>query len=475
MTTIARIIAFLGVATLTPAALAQPVATPPKPSAYEQFVNDAKHPTSWFTWGADLRVRNEYMDTILSLTDANPLSEQDVMRIRGRLWASASVVTNLSLNARLAAEPRLWFDPAFAAQYRGKTGLEWRYGIVDTANVQWKDILDQPLTITAGRQDIMLGDAYDWWLVADGTPMDGSWTFYLDSVRASYNAKPLSTKFDLIYIYQNPQPDQPIPTIDNSSSYAVTDQREQGVVLYGSNKSINNMQIDGYFIYKHDDKVYTAIGDNADIYTFGGKITGTPAEHLQYSLEGAYQFGQKEDRISGDFASRDLDAFGAKAKLTYLFKDKWNNQVSLVGEFLSGDDPDTAEQDEMFDLLWGRWPRWSELYIYSYAVETGGRIAQINNIGHFGPAWSMNPIKGMTVSAMYNPLFAPEAVPTRAVAPGLFSQDGHFRGHYLQTVLKHQFSKSLAGHLWGEWVWEGDYYAQRDVMTFIRAELMFTF
>jgi hypothetical protein len=60
-------------------------------------------------------------------------------------------------------------------------------------------------------------------------------------------------------------------------------------------------------------------------------------------------------------------------------------------------------------------------------------------------------------------------------AAGLFSYDGNFRGHYLQTVLKHQFNKHWQAHLWAEFVWEGDYYNQRDTMMFIRPEIMFTF
>ncbi|MCU0785982.1 MAG: alginate export family protein, partial [Verrucomicrobia bacterium] len=208
-----------------------------------------------------------------------------------------------------------------------------------------------------------------------------------------------------------------------------------------------------------------------------------PADHWQYSLEGAYQFGRKQDAtVAASYVNsstdwRDISAYGGKAKLTYLCKDKLNNQFSLMGEFLSGDDPKTKDKDEMFDVLWGRWPRWSELYIYSYAPETSGKVAQMNNILRFGPGWMFTPMKGMTFSATYNAMFAPEETPTRRVAPaaGLFSYDGNFRGHYLQTVLKHQFNKHLSAHLWAEFVWEGDYYAQRDVMMFIRPEIMFTF
>ena len=63
-----------------------------------------------------------------------------------------------------------------------------------------------------------------------------------------------------------------------------------------------------------------------------------------------------------------------------------NNQLTWSRSTSPATIPDTTGKDEMFDVLWGRWPRWSELYIYSYAAETGGKIAQMNNVMRFGPA-----------------------------------------------------------------------------------------
>ena len=249
----------------------------------------------------------------------------------------------------------------------------------------------------------------------DGTPGDGSWTFFLDSIRTTYELKELKTKLDVIYIHQNALPDEWIPTIGESSGntlpsgthkpYYLTEQNEQGVIVYLSNKSVQNAQIDGYFIYKGDERTDTSLiknGDNADIYTFGAKITGTPADHWSYSAEGAYQFGSKQDPYVGyngyigykDPTRRDICAYAGKAKLTYSFKDEMKNQVSLVGEFLSGDDPNTKGQDEMFDVLWGRYPRWTELGTWSYAVETGNKYLQMNNLGRVGLNWNVIPIKG---------------------------------------------------------------------------------
>jgi hypothetical protein len=32
----------------------------------------------------------------------------------------------------------------------------------------------------------------------------------------------------------------------------------------------------------------------------------------------------------------------------------------------------------------------------------------------------------------------------------------------------------MSGHLWSEFVWMGDYYTNKDLMSFLRAELLFT-
>ena len=99
---------------------------PPRPPATpdEQAIQDIKNPAPWLTWGTDLRIRNEYFDDLLSLTPnpkqspnrrlaANaPIHEQDYFRFRARLRASVTPLDNLSLNARLATEPRAWMNPA---------------------------------------------------------------------------------------------------------------------------------------------------------------------------------------------------------------------------------------------------------------------------------------------------------------------------------------------------------------------------
>jgi hypothetical protein len=314
----------------------------------------------------------------------------------------------------------------------------------------------------------------DGWLIGDGTPLDGSWTYYLDSARLSYEFKDQHTKIEAMGIIQDAHDDAWMPTI-NPNHLLVTEQNEKGAVLQVANTCQKAANLTGYFVYKNDTKV-ASNGDNADIYTFGGRLTGSLDDHWQYWMEGAYQFGRKADtsikypETSSEF--RGLSAYGFNSKLSYLVKDNLNNKLDCSFELLSGDDPNTGS-DDMFDVLWGRWPRWSEIGLYSYAAET--RIGQQANLMRFGPTWTINPIKNMEFSASYYALLALEDVPTREASSTLFSGNSNFRGHFASAMLKYKFSKHLSGHLWSEFLFPGNYYTSRTLISFLRAELYFTF
>jgi hypothetical protein len=435
----------------------------------------------WLTVGGDLRLRNEYFNNGVTLAPTS-LHEQDYFRVRGRFWGTARATSDLTFAARIAAEPRYWEQPSFAGACKARTNLEERFALIDGLYAKWANAFGQPLTLTVGRQDIQLADAPDSWLVVDGTPGDGSWSLYFDSLRLTGESASLKTKFDLVLISQNALPDAWLPTLGRAESYPTSDQDERGAILYVTNKSIPNTQVDGYLMYKHDSRrtfriagVQKTPGDDADIATTGARVSGALPANWTYAVEAALQFGTKNDRIAGVTERRDIRAYGGRAKLTHAFKDPLSSQVTFTGELLSGDDPSTKGTDEMFDVLWGRWPGWSELYIYSYINETNGRIAQLNNLCRLSAKWAFVPVKGTNCSLTYQALYALETSPTRAVSPALFSYDGRFRGHHLQAWVKHQFTKNLSGHLWYEGMWQGGYYAQREYMSFARAELAFAF
>ncbi|MGA2748572.1 MAG: alginate export family protein [Verrucomicrobiota bacterium] len=479
--------------------------SPSAPAGWEQTIQNLKNPASWLSWGADLRIRNEYYNNALSLgvppggfANFGSVHAQDYFRFRGRIWASVFPTNDLTFNVRLAAEPREFLEPATFDTFYTKEGMQWRYGIIDNLNVRWKNPLGLPAILTVGRQDIFLGDG---WLVGDGTPEDGSFTTFLDAMRLTYKLDDQHTTIDAIGLVQYARPDALIPTFGastgqgaNPEPLTLTDQNEKGAILWVANKCCEYANLDGYFIYKHDTRINNypsqTFGDNGDIYTLGGRLSGSVQEHWKYSAEGAYQFGRKQDpdlNMGGanpylpasaeTTGFRDLNAFGVQSKLTYQFKDRCNDQLSLSYEFLSGDNPNT-KNDEMFDVLWGRWPSWSEMYnIYSYVQET--RVGQTANLHRIGPTWTLDPTPKLGLSASYYLLLADQDVPSRDFSkmvggPEAFTGTGDDRGQYLQAVLKYKFNQHLSGHLWSEFLLPGDFYVNHKMMTFLRAEIMLT-
>jgi hypothetical protein len=451
-------------------AATQAQTTPPAAaSPTEEWIKKIKKPADWLTWGADLRLRNEYYENALTLNPLAPFHDQNYGRFRARVFGSIIPVKKLSLNFRVTAEPRYWSIESVSGAWRNRRGTDWTEGVVDNLNLKWSEILGQPLTLIAGRQDIMLADG---WLAMDGTPMDGSRTFFYDAIRLTLDLKEHKTTVDAMYIDQGAFNDHYMPVIRNLEK-AITDQDERGMIFWVGNKTIKELNVDGYFMYKHDRSPLTAAGVRSDIYTLGGRLSGMVGEndHWKYRVEGAVQVGRKQELRLGP-AFNSIRAFGLNSQIAYLFKDKLNNQVRMEYEYLSGDNPNSS-RNEMFDVLWGRWPRFSELYIYSYANET--RMAQLANLHRLGPGYSISPIKNMELTLNYNLLWADQPAPALAGANTAFSRNGHFRGHYLQAILRYKFNQHFAAHLWSEFIWPGNFYTTNERFSFLRAELMMTF
>ena len=436
----------------TPAASVSP---PP-----QTWVDQVKHPVSWCSWGADERIRWEYIPNLF-LTEADPPGHNfSVIRIRSRAWASISPTDAFSLNGRLTYEPRYYFEP------QSRDGWDGGEGLVDNLNAKLK-FPKSGLTLTVGRQDIIFGNG---WLILEGTPLDGSRTIYFDAARATMEMKDLHTTLDAVLLYDAAKNNGWLPPIDADEVKPQIEQDETGAILYATNKSIKGTQLDGYFIYKHGNRVL-ANGYDADIYAPGLRVIHEFDPHWLARAEGVYELGNKN--------GEDLSAWGVNSRLTYRVGDPAKNEAWLGYEALSGDDPDSST-NEQFDPLWARWPQWSELYIYTYAVET--RIAEVTNLQRINLGWQCEPNKKLYLSANYHALFAMEN--SRAGSAG-FSGSGKFRGHLFTAMASYKFNRFVSGNVVGEYLLPENYYrdpagdsvldSRRDPAAYVRFEMMFTF
>lgn len=428
-----------------------------------------------FKWGADLRLRQVWIDNV-GLDADSATGDRTFQRYRGRLWGSYALGDQLEASARLMWEGRHYQDPA-SANWPVAGFENWYSGgvLFDQLTVGAKQIGGSPLSLKVGRQDIMLGNG---WLVLEGTPIDGSRTIYFDAARATYSLESLGTTLDLIYLDQSADTGR-FPQSLNGEVEDQTEQHETGVILYGRNKSlIEGTDLDGYFIYKHNRPNLTSRNirinngapfasgtDEGDIYAAGLRADSKLTPNWALRAETAYEWGTRNDR--------DLSAFGFNGRLTYSFNDSLKNQLHADFEYLSGDDPDSAD-DQAFDPLWGRWPQWSELMIYQWPLES--RVGEATNLQRFNVGWiaQVHPTTQLLVD--YHALWADEQSTRTAAQMVNLSGDGDFRGHLLTAWLKSKFSPHVSGHLVAEYLMPGDYYAdnRQNDSFFVRAEVVLT-
>jgi hypothetical protein len=218
------------------------------------------------------------------------------------------------------------------------------------------------------------------------------------------------------------------------------EQDSQGAIVYFSQKR-RSWILDPYFIYKHDDKVL-ANGQQAEIYTFGFRATGTLSDRWSAVTDVAPQFGHKD--------GTSLHTLGARARLNYTSQDAWDSQWHLGYEYRGGAD----RQDGCFDMLWGRHGRnWADLNGCLGSLES--QKHRLTNLHRIGAGWQGQCTADLTLSCTYHLLLRDRNL--HAGTPG-FSSHGHLRGHMVVSTLSYTFSKSLSGYLSGEIFFPGNYY-----------------
>jgi hypothetical protein len=451
--------------TSQPTAAAAPCVEPPAKSASDSpAVKDAldelKNPTPWFKWGFDQRVRWEWFKNCTTLNSDSRGSEESYQRYRSRLWGTISPTDKLEFNFRLSWEWRTYCTP----EYKRYLDVDDYDAIFDTLNFKIKDLAGTGADLTVGRQDIVLGSH---WLVRDGTPLDGSRTEFFDAVRLTAPLKSIDSTFDLIYIDQQARADKRIKPFNYSEYDAnryLMEQNERGAIAYFSNKSIERTTLDGYFIYKNDTPVL-ANGYDADTYTFGGRMERffDAEERWKLDTEVAKQLGHRN--------GQDINALGGRAKLTYFFKDKLDNNLRMGYDYLSGDKGSTNGATEQFDLLWGRYPQYSECVLRNCIPETG-RVGQVANMHRVFWGWGFKPTPKLDFCVDYSLIFADtNSYRDRAQ----ITDSGCFKGQLVTAWLKYAITKNISGHVMGEVFCPGDYYSDlyNDVEVFLRAEVVF--
>ncbi|MDH7498834.1 MAG: hypothetical protein QHH30_00415 [candidate division NC10 bacterium] len=444
----------------------------PEPPEWAQKL---KAPNQYFDWGADLRVRSERFPNAL---DRDPHAQDPIrewLRVRTRVWAHLNPLKDVAIRTRLSNESRLIISPR---DYTSANPHNRFYHCFDEISVdnlylELKQPLDSPLTLRLGRQDLLTapgqsgpnGTSFgDGFLFMDGTPGDGSRTFYFDAIRATIDLEPWieHSSIDLLAISNRRFSRDHIRPIGGDAYYSLTDQNGDNETygIYFKNASwIPQSQVDAYYLYSLEEDFrpqrWESGGYRGGYFnTVGARVAGTLGERAKFLLEAAYQFGKGENRITREIA--DTSGWGTQESLSYTFS-VWG-EPTLIGyhAFLSGDDPET-EKYEAWRPLYNRWPKWGELIGYLAVREDG--IQYFTNLHILGGRIDLIPMEKINVMLLYQYLWAHRN--SRPEGTGIFG-DGRDRGHNPQFKVSWAPAKWFETHALLELFYIGDYFRDRD-------------
>jgi hypothetical protein len=466
----------------------------PEPAAHwhDMAMDPFHHPFDGLEMGLDLRLRELYAHNMFGLNDrfgdssgmnSNDNQWQQYRTRWSTIWTLAPDVT---FNTRLVWEFMSITDPermpVAGMKPLSKQDTDFREMIFDKMNIQWKNAFDVPMTLTVGRQDIVLGTG---WLVLDGTPGDGPRTIFFDAVRATIDVRE-KTQLDLIGIAQSDDERGWMTPINHRDYLHLTQKTDETCfIAYLTDKSIEDTQLEGYYIYKKEEPSswgkfseswWTvsagAMGKDAEIHTFGGRIAQKLNDNWSYSAEAAKQFGTRN--------LESMKGLGTNDKLVYAFNDDLKNELRLMYEYLSGDKPGT-QGSEKFDTLWGDWPqpqRGGDLQAYIWTFE--GNQGEVANLHRTGICHTFKPNKEWTVSTDYNLMWADQngtaKSPANADTPA-YSANNYFRGQMISGLVTYCCCKNFKTNIMLDYFIPGSYYAQsnRDSAIYTRINMEWTF
>ena len=304
---------------------------------------------------------------------------------------------------------------------------------------KWKNIANTPLAITIGRQNLHDQGFGNQWLIGDGTPLDGSKTFYFNAARINYAFNEY-TSLDLVSLVSFAEDPIVLYSQVDKSVTNITD--EYGGWLWFKHQLSPQFPYRAYYLFKHE-----VGGGNlqrkeiSNIHTLGFHIK-PENKHLWLDAQMAVQAGNY-----GQVSRKGLGVFmygGYQHK-----ENNWSIKAGPWYMYLSGDNPDT-ESFESFNNLYGGYPNDDELFINTWVRESG--LSMWTNINLFGAYLEYMPSPKLNIRAWYHLMYA------NHLNHGDFFGQGTYRGQMVMLKVMKEFGKRLKAYYMFEYLWAGDYY-----------------
>jgi len=310
----------------------------------------------------------------------------------------------------------------------------------DQLSLRWRNVAGWPLTLTLGRQNIMLGEGF---VCMDAQPLTGSRSAYFNAIRGDWR---LAENHALTaFVSTIPTYDDHLPVFhENDPPSPLTEQADVGMGLYYTGK-FRHSEWQLYVMRKRTEANDTYPLESA-INTLGTRLRIPLLGRLEATVEVALQNG-----TTGEWKRRALGGYlYFTQRLGEGLAPLENLKAGVL--FLGGDDPAT-ERIEGWDPLWSRWPKWSESYIYTLIPENDGRVAYWSNLNSVYGTLTARLTKSIHCEASFYHLTAPQDN-LSAFCGG----PGHTRGNLITLWARYRIDKHWTGHFLWENFSPGDFY-----------------
>ncbi len=406
---------------------------------------------SAFEFGFEQRVRTEDWNNLFDFSDAAD-DQRNQIRYRTRAWVKAPLTNDIDAFVGLVQETNQIVVPR--SPYRFDE-IAFEHAYLDI-----KKLFVKGLSLRVGRQNIMKGEGF---VLLEGNPWDGSRTIYFNAADLAYAWK--KSTIELIGI-SNPRTDRYLPRLHNRSRPLI-EWDERAIGAYYTDHNHKHTGIELYYFYKketHDRRPFTNYQFQPDrhVNTAGGRLAQKLGRGWEATGEMALQWGAQRPATS-------IGGWGGYGYLKKSWATAWKPSASVGYWGMSGDDPATSNKVEGWDPLFARWPKFSELYLYSLFREKG--VGYWTNLSMWQSELLFTPAKPLAGRLTYYRMNAFHSFPQGGAA--VFGS-GTGRGNLYQARLDITVNKYWKGHALFERVSPGTFYAQRAPSYFVRFEVILT-
>jgi hypothetical protein len=389
------------------------------------------------------RIRLETFDNTITLSRAAKAGNSYI-RFKTSVMGQWFPTESLEFAVKLTNEFRNYFAPTTNTFHANEIFFDQLYLKINT-----KEVLDGVLTI--GRQNISFGEGF---IVMEGNPLDGSRSTYFNAVKYDWNINK-NHSLSVWGSYMNK--DDQLPVINGNDidaafigdgTWRLTEQKEAGGGLYYTGK-MTDVNLQAYYIRKDYLDPDSTLGQvESDVNTLGSRICLSLNKNISSTIEAAYQ--------TGNYGDYNTNAFGGYAYVDFMpLFEQWflPNTITIGTIYLSGDDPNTND-NEGWDPVYSRWPKWSDSYIYTQIKENNGKVAYWSNMLSIYASLKFNLDEKTKFNFDYHHMTAPQT----GCVSSITGSSGNIRGDLFIAKIVYEANKNFSGHFQFEHFIPGNYY-----------------